>query len=501
MRLECQREFLDIDMKHKRVQALAVYAADGVLSISFGVLVSAANSGKGLVVAISLPVAFGLCALLLAPSPVSRLGRARGHSGMQLSIIVCFVMTLTILVADVGAFMRSDSNARFSILLLPLILILAQLTGGRARRPHRLDEIAMVFLVAYTFTGIFVAITVTGTSDNAAVLAFPLLFALVGILDGPQLSDRAAKGLLLAVSLGSSLYLFLHLTSRWFPQLVNGGSYSHEKAFVVVAAITSSVLLKKWWLVAVNGALTVFVIADYPAATYPIALITGLLGAGLTHTRTRKWCGRSLSLLAGAYLVALTVYLPNATAAVTKYLLAVGKDNTAGTRLGLIEEAMKQIALDPVLGSAFTGGTTMTAVLSGKTQSIPVHNDVLQFLMLGGLVALVPLAVWIARTVWIATGAAASSNARGGKTLAAVLSSTIIAALAVSASNPVLFNLSSAAFIYSSVGLLSVLFEQKRMDPNAGVLTNGSDTLARLNAGSPSVPIREAPMSQNRRGK
>jgi hypothetical protein len=374
------------------------------------------------------------------------------------STLTAAVLAYAVVALDWSGFLRSGSNLRF---LFVALLVAVVLRPGQQVQLRMGDAAnwALLLLVSYALVGSIVGRFYLGTAAAAVGIALPLIPGL--FVSAEPLTEVASARVTRHLTYAATLYSVLNAiaASGAFTLLSagEGGNYRHEKAFIVVAAIVGSLLLRNRPLLILNAAAAGFAYYEYPAGTYlAAALVGGVTVAAFSTRRSIRGIGRLVLAVLPAAAACLMIYAQSASRLAQQYFIAVGKGNNTDTRLLAWRLAVDQIHHSPLWGSLFTGSVSLALprqALGSRLVAIEAHDDYLTVWMLGGLAALALLVWWIIATNRLAARAHRDCVRRGDAMRARLLTQLIVAFncfFAVSLFNPLLTQLGTVACLAST---------------------------------------------------
>jgi hypothetical protein len=408
----------------------------------------------------------GAVVLMLAWPLFQRLAR-------EASWALPLVVAVLVILLDFGVFSSSTGLIRYTPTVVVLAVVVA-MRGGGARSGFALWMAAAV-LCCYGLFGTIYGRMFFGTQDGALPVVLPIFICLVGwarqVGDDVQLrfALKVIAFLCSVFALGCAAINLAGLSGET-------SVFSHEKAFLIVLAVACASAARSRWLIVLSlvGALVAF--ATYPAATYAVAALTGLLTFALVRwspdrsTRTLLGVGAMAGVLWAVLHVDFLVGLTGT------YFTTVGKTDNGSTRVALYQSALQQLSAEPVFAHLFTGDLTVATTLSGQSGVVlPIHNDYLGIAMSGGIVAsALFLSVFMLANGYAihAVKICGFSNTRG-RAITALLSSVNTAAV-IAFANPIFMNPETSTAFYAIVfALISLCVgavaelpqESGRLDP------------------------------------
>ena len=269
--------------------------------------------------------------------------------------------------------------------------------AAAACRAPRLDETAVPdrFLLALTLCGVIGSIVgkvLLDTPNPGVVIFLPMWLGLAHLLVRDPMTGSESVRYQRAFVNVALVYLVLAILSElpgW--PLGNPQSSAHERSFFAAMGVAAALFAGRKRVAALIVVLAGLVFLQYPAATWVVVTVAGLVTGYATSSRGRRSGGVVLVLfLVGLFGFGLTQVQGGQSSIAASYFSAVSKDNNTNTRSELWKAAEKEIAKRPVFGTMFTGNFTVPNVdrvittLPGSARIEP-HNDYLEMMVLGGL--------------------------------------------------------------------------------------------------------------------
>jgi O-antigen ligase len=165
-------------------------------------------------------------------------------------------------------------------------------------------------------------------------------------------------------------------------------------------------MVRRRFLCALMLALTVAAILQYPAATYILAFGAVLLTFLFTSEKTLpRHIGVVIAIVVPLGIGYVAVHLDRATSVTDNYFSVTGKTNNARFRELIYRSATTRIKASPIIGSLFTGESTVAVpraivvrVGGRRVNELPPHSDVVELWMLGGIGAVGLMVGWLVAT-------------------------------------------------------------------------------------------------------
>jgi hypothetical protein len=367
-----------------------------------------------------------------------------------------------------GYFLTGSGGIRYLILLPMLVALIGALGRFKWSTLSLVDRGFVVFVLMAAVGSVAGRLFVQPLS-SALPLAIPSLLALsfVGISPVTEIEFNRLVGWLEAacyiyvlVHLGASLGLINSGINRSVgpSALFSNGAFTHEKVPILLMALHFALTRRsKIFFVGVACA-AALIYLEYPAGTYVAAAAAYL--CLLVALRVRP---RTIGpLFIGILVVALWIYIQVTnppTQLGQEYFNSVGKNNNVSTRSLLWIAATGIIKIHPAFGSWFAGEATVHVSAGNLAPNVPPHNDFLEVVMLGGLVA---LSLFIAKLVAVGFDAGRSLSRtfekRSSEKLLIEITTVALASFMVDfIFNPTLLKLSLSALFFSLIGLAGVL--------------------------------------------
>ncbi len=242
------------------------------------------------------------------------------------------------------------------------------------------------------------------------------------------------------------------------PQWSGLGALHHEMAFINATAVVMCWSLRLRLATVANLLALVVAFIAYPAATYPLVIVS--TGAGLILFMPRAatvW--RAATALALLAVVSLSVIVVTQNESVTgRYASAVDKYDNSQFRRELWSAAVADIQESPVTGSFFTGPYAMPVSRNSRgfhfvKRSVPVHNEYLSVLRGGGVIGLLLLVAPLVCALRRSLERLPRVDAAQARLIQGIAGSAI-AFLVASMFNPVMARVPTAIFGWFIVGLL-----------------------------------------------
>ena len=307
-------------------------------------------------------------------------------------------------------------------------------------------------LFAYGFFGTIYGRFWYGTQDGALPVVLPMLICLAGwARQGPD--DVDLRLALKIIAFLSSIYAFWCAGVRLGTLPGDLTIFSHEKAFIVVLAVTATMAAGSRWLTAFSLLSAVAAFATYPAATYVVAGLIAVLTLVLVRWSPDRSTRTILGVGGMAGVLWAVLHVDTLVKFAANYFALVGKTDNGSTRATLYEIALRRLTEEPVFGRFFTGDLTVTTTLDGHSGVVlPVHNDYLGIALSGGVVA----AALLLAVFMFANGCAIHAlktydlSTMRGRAITALLASLNAAAVTAFA-NPILMNPGASTTVYAII--------------------------------------------------
>ena len=400
-------------------------------------------SATVVVPAAALPVV-GLAGLIVA-TPLL-LALARG-AAWALPVVV----GIAVLLADVGG--RSQAPGVWRYVPTVAVVVTVLLVGVTGDPGSRALRTTAVLLFGYGLLGTLYGRFVLGTVNGTLPLIGPMVIACLPPVRNwtPEarwrLGLRAVSAACAAFAVGSGLSRLGVLPGTQIDVL------NHEKAFLVVLAVSAALAARDRLLTLIALACGVFAFVAYPAATYVV-----VAAAAIGTLLLVRWNPGSLQrtvLAVGAMALALVAVLKidRLIELSNYYFELVGKTDNGDTRAALYRAALARLE-DPLFSRLFTGDITVVGNLSGQDRVAPVHNDYLSISLGGGVVAAaLLLAMFLFANGLVLRSLPAMTDAYQRRTVIILLGA--VNGVAVSAfANPIFMNPGASAVTFALLGAL-----------------------------------------------
>ena len=388
----------------------------------------------------------------------SYLGRFAADSadGVRFGAVAAVLaLVLVALTFDFRGTLAASGPARYLVVTSAFAILAAGAVGQPRilRFPLTASGMAALTLCVWGSIGSILARTVFGARTSAlALCAAAGLAALLPIV-GPRIDARRCRVLLVIVALACSAYTFLAGLSAHglVPGVTNLALFSHEESYLLVLAAAAAVALRWSVLLAALLASDVVIFLHYPAATYLLTVVAAALTVGAIRLRIGRRIGLALGLLGLTLLVAGIMLRQDI---LDRYFSAVHKGNNTGFREVLWATTIQHWRPHPLLGSSFVGEGDLTFHVNGQYITDPSHSDYLQYLALGGVLALGLFVLWAATVMVRAISVCRSAQGHEPVQLVGVLALGFATMLVTSAVNPVSARPTGAAALFVVGGLL-----------------------------------------------
>ena len=421
-------------MRELRPAVLAVLATAVVVAVGAVVLV---------------PAGFVLVAGLLALAALAPLVR-RLADGAAWSLPV--LVGVAVLLVDTGGRTLAPGMWRY-VTTAAVVLTIVLLGTAPDSRSRALRTTALVLFV-YGLIGTFYGRLVLGTANGSLPLIGPLVIAcLPAVRDwGPAPQWRLG---LRIVGAACALFAVLSGLARMgvLPE-TQVDVLNHEKAFLVVLGIAAALAARDRLLIVVTTAAAVFAFVQYPAATYPLAVLVALGTVVLVRWSPPGGIRAVLGIATMTGIALAVVHIDELIRLTGAYFALVGKIDNGDTRAALYRSALAGLD-SPLFGSLFTGDITVVGELSGEQVVVPVHNDYLSVSLGGGLVAgALLLGLFLFANGLALRSLPAISDPSQRRAVIALLSAVNAAAVSAFA-NPIFMNPGSSAVTYALLAALT----------------------------------------------
>lgn len=308
------------------------------------------------------------------------------------------LLTLLIVAADTQGYTGASTNKRYALLVVPVFaLLLAAARSNRSRvdSPTAADRYLAVYAIL-GLAGSLVGKLFLGTVDSAVVIFLPMFLGLTHLLVRERMTAARAARYQRALIRITLVFLVLSVLSESSAWPLAKPSYSpQERAFFIAVGLAAAAFSRRRAIVAVMLAFTTIMFLQYPAATWVIVAMSGLVTGFATSRRGRRSGAGVLIVFAVGLLGIGFAQVQGGQSSIAKsYFSAVAKVDNTSTRRELWKAAEQQIAKSPLVGSMFSGDFTVANVNRVITNQsadarIEPHNDYLETLLLGGFFGLV----------------------------------------------------------------------------------------------------------------
>jgi O-antigen ligase len=339
---------------------------------------------------------------------VSRAGWSDSYRYSRALIVLLFLIILDYTNYLGGEAAGGGIGARYVLLFIPVGSVFLSRTLHREHLIHRpsFPDALLIVLSTYAVLGAIWGKVALGTHTSALPMFASAVVAIVYLAAMSPQSDEETTVLLRLLLAAGVVDVCIHAvaSSGLVAAISNAdpsATYRHPRAFLIAMALATAVVLRRWVIALILGALTAFIVAKYPAATYIATAFT----AGVVLFATRpKVDARRVGIIVGLlaiFVVVVAVNFGKSIDVVQRYFTDVGKQSNVQTRLDFWTFAIRQIGRSPLLGSMFRGEMAVPVRLlgaSGPVDRIPLHNDYLQIAYGGGIVALALFLGWAVAT-------------------------------------------------------------------------------------------------------
>jgi hypothetical protein len=383
------------------------------------------------------------------------------------------LVAIAVLVTDTGGRSLAPGPARY-LATAAVAVTIAMVGVARDERSRAMRTTAAV-LFGYGILGTLFGRFALGTANGALPLIGPMVIAcLPPVVNWSADPPRWRSGLRLVSAAATVFAVGSGLTRLGMLPAAQIDVLNHEKAFVVVMAVTAAVAARDRLLVLLSVAAAVFAFAAYPAATYVVVALvavgTLLLVRWAPGPVTRAW-------LAGAVMVGTVVavlHVDQLIALSDSYFRFVGKTDNGNTRAALYRAALDRLD-SPLFSKLFAGDITVVGNLSGTDRVVPVHNDYLSLALGGGLVgAALLLAVFLFANGLALRTLAAVEDPWHRRTVVVLLAAVNGAAVSAFA-NPIFMNPGASALTFAVLAALTAVC---RIAPSRSGVRPGPSTPA-----------------------
>ena len=407
--------------------------------------------------------ALGVAVTLVVASYLKR-SAADSADGIRFGAVAAVLaLVLAALTFDLRGTLAASGPARYLVVTAAFAVLAAGAVGQRKilRFPLTASGVAALTLCIWGSTGSILARTVFGARTSALALCTAAGLAVLLPIVGPSIDARRCRVLLVILALACSTYTFLAALSAHglVPGVTNLALFSHEESYLLVLAAAAAVALRWSVLLAALLASDVVIFLHYPAATYLLAVAAAALTVVAMRVRVGRRFALALCLFGLSLLVAAIALRQDILA---RYFSAVNKGNNTGFREVLWATTVQHWRPHPVLGSSFVGEGDLTFHVNGQYITDPSHSDYLQFLALGGLLALGLFVVWAATVMVRAISVCRTARVNEPAQLVTVLALGFATMLVTSAVNPVSARPTGATALFVVGGLLDATARQLR---------------------------------------
>ena len=329
-------------------------------------------------------------------------GKQMGKDAASRRAWLLLIAPVVFAAVDSHAFLRSPGTLKIVLILVyEVVLVLLLLRQTRAKlAPH---DLWLSAFVLYMLIGSLYGRIELGIAATILSAAVPLVAAALPLSIPLGLSNHP-NWALLTLCWALTFFMVLDTIGMLHPTLLGAvpGAYGHEKAFLAVSCCAGWWLARRWVMLGICSVMLVLLIMNYAAATYPLALVGGVLTLALTAERaSARVTGWAFAVCAVVFVVMGVSNLQSSNDLADAYYRSSGKQSNVATRAAAYRAAQERVADSPMTGSMFTGPTTVDipqGLMADNRTTVSAHSDVLEVTMLGGLVATVLLLAWIAAT-------------------------------------------------------------------------------------------------------
>jgi hypothetical protein len=401
-------------------------------------------------------------ALVLTWPVFQRLAR---EAGWALPLVVAILAILL----DFGAITSSTGLLRYAATAIVLAAVVA-VRGGGAHTGYAV-WISAAVLCCYGLLGTIYGRFWLGTQDGALPVVLPMLICLAGW--ARQVGDDAdLRFALRVIAILGSMYAFMYVVVQLTAMTGEMSVFSHEKAFLIVLAVASAWAAGSRSLTIFSLVCALVAFATYPAATYIVAGLSGVLTLMLMRWSPDRSIRTILGVGGSVGVVWAVLHVDSLVRFAGTYFALVGKSDNGSTRAALYDSALQHLTDEPVFARFFTGDLTVATRLAGQSGVVlPIHNDYLGIALSGGIVA----AALLLSVFMFANGCALHAvtyygiSSTRGRAITALLASLNAAAVTAFA-NPVFMNPGTSTAVYANIfALISLCVGATVKLPTAGI--------------------------------
>lgn len=285
----------------------------------------------------------------------------------------------------------------FPLLLFAVTLPSLRLSAG-ARWAVRGEDRFLAALCAFGLAGSIYGAFIAREAAPWFVFFAPLTAALAAPMYGAaRLTASAARILERSLAWAGMLYLSSLPLSWVLPlPLAGPGVYRHESAILLLLPLLSFGLRREWKLFLCATGLSLFAIAHYPAATYPLVLLVGGVTIVSVRYLTTRLARAVMVVMVGFVALFLGHAFLSGSAPLDSYFEAVDKTDNSATRRVLWSDAWDDFIQSPIYGTAFTGAypIPVSSAYIAQVPLVPVHNELLALARSGGILAVTLALAW-----------------------------------------------------------------------------------------------------------
>lgn len=340
----------------------------------------------------------------VSPPPAVITPQTRRRTSTVAYRVSRFMLLIPLVVTiDVFNYFDQGGSARYALLLLAVIPVLAywlRVPNTLVRRPTSGDGfLAILWLFGLIGTTYAIVVNRSSATTRPMVASMGVAFLYLLVLDSP--TEEETGRILRALSWITALYVLIAAVVNigLIPHLLEFRQYRNSQFAFVTGALAAAFVLRRWRLLAVLAVLEVVNFVGYPSATSVLGLLAMVGTLYMTGARASKFRAYGLVALSSLMVLLSVLNIRGTLGLLSDYFSEVGKYNATAGRVALWESGLEQFGTSPFFGHGFTSLTVTTATrVTGSTLKAPFHNDLVLFLVEGGVVGFGLFLIWIVAT-------------------------------------------------------------------------------------------------------
>lgn len=311
-------------------------------------------------------------------------------------LLMPILISLTFIAIDLNAWIAFSAKLQYMVVIVTAMYVLTRKKEDYCRKYQFIGgQVIMISLFIWGFVGIYYGKIILYLTNGPLPLIFPLVIACLPSLKTQSGNSYKKESRLIAI-----LCILINWEVVLAQTLILGSEsrfiFSHEKAFLQVLGFAAAVYSGSKRILFIQCLSSVLAMITYPAGTYVLAFLVGLLTFVISKSRSLRTM-RLLMLPPVIWFFSFVSFnLTGVSVLANGFYNSVGRTNNVAYREYLIEQFKLLLDKSPWTGTGFTG----SVLVQTQSSFLPLHNDFFTIAIAGGYLA---VAMYLS-TIFLANG-------------------------------------------------------------------------------------------------